>query len=253
MQQPDSVSIRILRARGTPPDGMMTLRVDLAEFFRMITRVGRDGALLLLTIRALRQRSGGGIRMHDLVWTMGASPRRIRAWLDRLVATESLVYDATNGTVDVELPEPSTPIWSEIHPPLIPLRYELPTHWFIHVLPRLGRGTFVAYLYLLRRDGMSAPATLEIAPLAREARFGTSLHARWHLRRLRCNGLIRFDPATESLLVVDPPPLTPTARRWLRRRRMGDTAQRWIWFALAALVAVAISTTFLVLRTRLGA
>jgi hypothetical protein len=33
---------------------------------------------------------------------------------------------------------------------------------------------------------------------------------------------------------------------------MGDTAQRWIWFALAALVAVAIGT-LVVLRARPGA
>jgi hypothetical protein len=253
MQQPDSVSIRILCARGTPPDGMMTLRVDLAEFFRLIADVGRDAALLLLTIRALRQRSGGGIRIHDLAWVTGASTARIRLWLDQLVAAGSLVYDATNGTVDVELPEPATPTWADIHPPAIPLRYELPTHWFIHVLPRLGRGTFVAYLYLLRRDGMSAPATLEIASLAREARLGTSLHARWHLRRLRRHGLIRPDKATESLVVVDPPPLTRGARRWLRRRRMAGTAQRWMWFALAALVALAIIAVLLVARTRPGA
>jgi hypothetical protein len=251
MQQPDS--IRILRAHGTPLDGMTVLRVDLAEFFHMVARVGRDAALLLLTIRALRQRSGGSIRMHDLGWIIGASPRRIRAWLDRLVAEGNLVYDATNGTVDVELPEPATPTWTDIHPPGVPLRYELPTHWFIHVLPRLGRGTFVAYLYLLRRDGMSAPATLEIASLTREVGFRTSLYAQWCLRRLRRSGLIRFEPATESLLVLDPPPLTPALRRWLRRRRMGDTAQRWIWFALAALVAVAISTAVVVLRTRPGA
>lgn len=247
--QPDSVSIRILRAHGTPPDGMTVLRVDLAECFRMVARVGRDAALLLFTIRALRQR-GGGIRMHDLTWIMGASPRRIRVWLDRLVAAGSLVYDATNGTVDVELPEPATPTWTDIQPPGIPLRYELPTHWFIHVLPRLGRATFVTYLYLLRRDGMSAPATLEIASLAREAGFGTSLRARWHLRRLRRYGLIRPDAVTESLLVVDPPPLTPAARRWLRRRRMAGTAQRWMWLALAALAIVMV---LLVLRTRPGA
>jgi hypothetical protein len=253
MQQSDFVSIRILRAHGTPPDGMTVLHVDLAEFFRMVARVGRDAALLLLTIRALRQRSGGGIRMHDLAWIMGASARRIRAWLDRLVAAGSLVYDQTNGTVDVELPEVAPPTWTDIHPPGLPLRFELPTHWFIHVLPRLGRGTFVTYLYLLRRDGMSAPATLEIAALAREAARATSLHAQWYLRQLRRSGLIRFDPATESLLVLDPPPLTPASRRWLRRRRMGETAQRWIWFALAALVALAITTLLLVLRTRPGA
>ncbi|HYC59892.1 MAG TPA: hypothetical protein VEK79_10045 [Thermoanaerobaculia bacterium] len=253
MQQPDSVSVRILRAHGTPPDGMTVLHVDLAEFFRMVARVGRDAALLLLTIRALRQRSGGGIRMHDLAWITSVSPRRIRSWLDQLVAAGSLVYDQTNGTVEVELPEVAPPTWTDIHPPGLPLRSELPTHWFIHVLPRLGRRAFVAYLYLLRRDGMSAPATLEIAALAREAALVTPLHARWHLRQLRRFGLTRFDPVTESLLVLDPPPLTPASRRWLRRRRMGDTAQRWIWFALAALVAAAIGTLLLVLRTRPGA
>ncbi len=100
---------------------------------------------------------------------------------------------------------------------------------------------------------MTAPATLEIASLTREAALATSLHARWHLRQLRRFGLTRFDSATESLFILDPPPLTPASRRWLRRRRMGNTAQRWIWFALVALIGVAISTLLLVLRTRPGA
>lgn len=241
MPQRDRIAIRILRQRGTPQDGVTTLRVDLADFFRAVARVGRDPALLLLTLRALRQRSGGGgVRLHDLRWIMGASPRRLRGWLDQLVAAECLVYDATNGSMDVELPEPTGPAWTDLQPPHIALRHELPTHWFVLVLPRLGRAAFVAYLYLLSRDGIRAPSTLALAALARDAAFRTQLHARWHLRRLRTSGLIVPDVATHALVILDPPPLTPAGRRWLRRRRMGESVPRWMWLALAVVLLVAL-------------
>ncbi len=248
MSQRDPISVRVLQQRGTPPDGVTTVRVDLAAFFDMVPQVGRDPALLLLTIRALRQRSGRGMRLDDLTWILGARANRLRAWLDRLAAAGGLIYDARDGTVEIELPEPTAPTWTEIHPPHIPLRFELPTHWFIHVLPRLGRGTFVTYLYLLRRDGLSAPATLTVSSLARDAAFRTTLHARWHLRRLRLHGLIAPDAATESLVVLDPPPLTAAARRWLRQRRMtGMTQQRLVlvllFITVVMIVAVLLART----------
>ncbi|HEX6087072.1 MAG TPA: hypothetical protein VF266_21255 [Thermoanaerobaculia bacterium] len=252
MSHRDPVSVHVLQQRGTPPDGVTTVRVDLAAFFDMVPQVGRDPALLLLTIRALRQRSGRGIRLDDLTWIMGARARRIRAWLDRLATAGCLIYDATDGTVEIELPEPPPPTWTDVHPPHIPLRFELPTHWFIHALPRLGRATFVTYLYLLRRDGLSAPATLELTSLAREAAFRTTLHARWHLARLRRRGLVAPDAATESLVVMDPPPLTPAARRWLRQRRMTGMTPRRLMLVVV-LVAVVLSAVVLLARTALGA
>src|SRR5258706_2645065 len=97
--QPEHVSVRILRTRGTPSDGVTTLAADLPAVFRSIAAVGPDAALLLLTIRALRQRSGGRIALRDLEWIMHAAGARVGAWLDRLAGAELLVYDRTNGTI----------------------------------------------------------------------------------------------------------------------------------------------------------
>lgn len=240
MSQPEHVSVRILQQRATPAEGVTTVHVDLAAFFETVASVGRDPALLLLTIRALRQRGGQRMPFDDLAWIMRARANHVRAWLDRLAAARQLVYDTSGGTVDIELLEPTPPSWTDLHPPHIPLRYELPTHWFIHVLPRLGRATFVAYLYLLRRDGLSAPATLVHASLATEAAVGTTLHARRHLRRLRRFGLVVPD-ASGALVVLDPPPLTPAARRWLRRRRLtGWTLHRLLLALMVVAVIVAV-------------
>jgi hypothetical protein len=247
MHRPDAIAVRILRQRGAPPDGITTFRTDLAELLRMVGRVGRDPALLLLTVRALRQRSGSSVRLADLAWIMGASPLRIRCWLDRLAAADLVVYDATNGTIDVEVRESGLATFAEVQPPHMLLRYELPTHWFIHVLPRIGRPAFAVYLYLLTRDGTQAPATLLLPLLAHAVGLRTVLHARLSLWRLRRFGLIARDPARSGLVVRDPPPLTPAARRRLRfRRRYGYAViTRWVGrivVLLALLLAILLLT-----------
>ncbi|HYH05618.1 MAG TPA: hypothetical protein VEK11_01035 [Thermoanaerobaculia bacterium] len=242
------MTIRILQQHGTPPDGMTTVRVDLGEFFDHVRRNGRDPALLLLAIRALRQRGGGRLQLSDLAWMLGARPARLRTWLDQLARAGTLVYDSTNGSIDVELPEPDVLTWTDVHPPLLPVRHELPTYWFLHVLPRVGRTGFVVYLYLLHRDGTSAPATLTLPALTRDAALSTTLHAWWHLRRLRRFGLATRDAEHDALIVSDPPPLTANARRWLRRKRHGDMSRPW---ALAAVVVftVVLVLTLLIVRT----
>lgn len=241
-----------MRQRGTPPDGLTTVHVDLAAFFDSVADVGRDPALLLLTIRALRQRTGATLRLDDLVWIMGARPKRIRAWLDRLAAEGQLVYDVADDVIEIELPEPPPPTWTDVQPPHIPLRFELPTHWFIHILPRLGRATFTAYLYLLRRDGLTAPATMDLASLAEDATLRTTLHARWHVWRLRRHGLVALDRKTETLVVMDPPPLTSAARRWLRHLRTTGITPRRLVLAVALVLATVIVVVLLV-RTASGA
>jgi hypothetical protein len=252
MPHPDRIALRVLQQRGTPPDGLTTVHIDLAAFFASVAEVGRDPALLLLTIRALRQRTGATLRLDDLVWIMGARPKRIRAWLDRLAAEGQLVYDMADGVIEIELPEPTPPTWTDVQPPHIPLRFELPTHWFIHVLPRLGRATFTAYLYLLRRDGLTAPATMDLASLAEDARLRTTLHARWHLWRLRRHCLVALDSKAETLVVMDPPPLTSAARRWLRHLRTTGITPRRLVLAVTLVLAAVIVAVVLV-RTASGA
>lgn len=245
MPQPDRIALRVLQQRGTPPDGVTTVHVDLAAFVESLPQIGRDPALLLLTIRALRQRSGATLRLGDLVWVMGARSRRIRTWFDRLAAEGKLVYDVTDGVIEIELPEPTPPTWTDVQPPHIPLRFELPTHWFIHVLPLVGRATFTTYLYLLRRDGLTAPATVDSAALARDTRLRTTVHARWHLWRLRRNGLVALDRKAETLVVLDPPPLSPKARRWLRQLRTTGLTPPRLALAVALVVLVLIAVMVL--------
>jgi len=220
------------------------LRVDLAAFFGMVARMGRDPALLLLTIRALRQRSSL-LRVHDLAWMLGTSPARLRTWLERLSADGALVYDLANGTIEVEVPVSTPPAWAELQPPHLAIRHELPTHWFIHVLPRIGRTAFVVYLYLLMRDGLRMPSTLSLVALVRAADLRGAIAARWHLWRLRRFGLLRLDTAG-ALVLRDPPPLTPAARWRLRSLRKYGAGVRWLGrvgivllLLLAALVLVA--------------
>jgi hypothetical protein len=248
MPQRDRVTIRILQQHATPPDGMTTVRADLGEFFDHVRRIGRDPALLLLTIRALRQRGGGRLQLSDLTWMLGARPARLRTWLDQLARAGTLVYDGTNGSIDVELPEPDVLTWTDVHPPLLPVRHELPTYWFLHVLPRVGRTGFIVYLYLLHRDGTTAPAALTFSALQRDAALLTVVHARWQLRRLRRFGLLTVDAEHDVLVVSDPPPLTPNARRWLRRRRRGDVSWRWAWAAVVVFT-ILLLLTLLVART----
>lgn len=251
MPQPERIALRVLQQRSTPPDGVTTVHVDLAAFVDSIPEVGRDPALLLLTIRALRQRGGALLRLDDLVWIMRARSRRIRAWLDRLAAEGRLVYDVREGVIEIELPELTPPRWSDVQPPHIPLRFELPTHWFIHVLPRLGRATFTTYLYLLRRDGLTAPATMNLASLTRDVGLDTSLHARWHLWRLRRHGLVALDRKAETLVVMDPPPLTSAARRSLRYLRTTGITPRRLVLAVV-LVALTLIAVIVVARAASG-
>src|SRR5688572_8794527 len=77
--------IRFLAPHAAAPEGLSIIDVDLAAFFVIVAEVGRDEALLLLLIRALRQRSGSfALRVHDLAWMLRASNRHVVRWLDRL-------------------------------------------------------------------------------------------------------------------------------------------------------------------------
>lgn len=229
-----------------PSDGVTMLAADLGAVIRSVEVVGPDAALFLLAIRALRQRGGGRLALRDLQWIMQASPARLIAWLNRLAAVGLLVYDRTNGTIDVEFPEfPSGPVPTEPSALPFPIRHELPTHWFIHVLPRVGRRAYLIYLYLLTCDGMSMPATFAVSELASATGLPSGLHARWYLWRLAHARLVTREG--RGMVVHDPPPLTSSERRWLRlRRRMGTTTIRWLWLAAAVVLLLVVAATLLV-------
>lgn len=217
--------IRIVKPEAAPLEGVQTVPTDLRRFFVVVRRVGRDSGLLLLTIRALRQRAPHGQpAFEDLLWTLGASPRAVRRWLETLSQAGLLVYDTTAPTdiLVLELADLGPePVFSERGADDITLHHDLPTHYFLHVLPRVGRLSFVYYLYLLAQE--RAPTTeagLALDHAAATLGLKNEKHAARELRRLERHKLVATHP-TGVLLLRDPPPLAPFARMLLRLRARG--------------------------------
>ncbi|HEX8411815.1 MAG TPA: hypothetical protein VF883_23405 [Thermoanaerobaculia bacterium] len=217
--------------------------MDLASFFALVADVGRDEALLLLLIRALRQRSGSfAFRVHDLAWMLRASNGHVLRWLDRLTKHRRVVYHAEElwgvDTVVVEIHlDPSVAAYAVQH-------HTLPTSWFF-TLPLIGRPTFTCFLFLLTReshDGLVRPTDV-----ARAVGLRGHLHAAWHLRKLRRHGLLARHPHTGAVVLRDPPPLTRRQRIRLRylahptlRRALGDVILLLVLLA-AFVVGLALS------------
>jgi hypothetical protein len=209
----DTVRFRVLAPQPPPVEGLSTVTTDLGAFFVIVGRVGRDEALLLLLIRALRQRrTERGLRLQDLAWVLRASEGGVSRWLDRLTHHGLLVYQVEEGsgveTVTVELaPEEGASAW-------VVRSHELPSHWFVQTLPLLGRATFSVFLFLLSRDTHEGLARID--DIVTNVRLRGRLHAHWHLRRLQAHALLSPHPSNGSLVVRDPSP--PTASERLRLR-----------------------------------
>ena len=211
----DNTRIRFVTPRPEPPEGISTVRADLSAFFVVVERVGRDEALLLLLTKALRQRTGLlALRVNDLAWMLRVSNRRVVRWLDRLVASGHVIYHVEDvwgiDTVLVEIVAGSI----EPHHYDRTVQQELPTHWFVQVLPLIGRTSFAVYLYLLWCEP-HRPAT-HLDHLRDMVRLLGRLHARWHLRKLRRRSLVAPDPEHGGLVVLDPKPPTRAERLRLR-------------------------------------
>jgi hypothetical protein len=217
--------IRVLRPDRPPVEGVQTLPTDLKRFFVIVRRVGRDSGLLLLTIRALRHRAPQGQpEFTDLLWILGTSPRRIRSWLETLSQAGLLVYDTTNAR-DILILEIADlgppPVFEERGPDEITLHHEIPTHLFLHVLPRVGRLSFIYYLYLLAQEtSPTTPAALTLERAVEDLALKSEKQARKELVRLERKELVAPHPSG-VLLLRDPPPLRPFARRLLRLRARG--------------------------------
>jgi len=208
----DGVRFRVLAPHTPPVEGLSTVATDLGAFFVIVGRVGRDEALLLLLIRALRQRQGErGLRLHDLAWALRASEGGVSRWLDRLTHHGLIVYQEEEGkteTVTVEvMAEEAASAW-------VTRRHDLPSHWFVQTLPLLGRTTFAVFLFLLSRDTHEGLARID--DIVTNVQLRGRLHAQWHLRRLHAYALLSPHPSNGSLLVRDPAP--PTAAQRLRLR-----------------------------------
>jgi hypothetical protein len=94
--------------RGEPPEGLVIVKVDLTSFFGLVESVGRNEALLLLLVKALRTRYGPfRLRVYDLAWRMRVGHHRVIRWLDRLVVARLVVYTLQDllerDTVEVEI------------------------------------------------------------------------------------------------------------------------------------------------------
>jgi hypothetical protein len=211
----DNTRLRFVTPRPEPPEGVSTVRADLSAFFVVVERVGRNEALLLLLTKALRQRTGLlALRVNDLAWMLRVSNRRVIRWLDRLVKSGHVVYHVEDlwgvDTVLVEIVAGGI----EPHHYERSVHQELPTHWFVQVLPVLGRTTFTVYLYLLWCEPQRPDTHLD--HLVETVGLIGRRHARWHLRRLRKRALVQRDPEHGGTIVADPTPPTRLQRLHLR-------------------------------------
>lgn len=214
---------------------------DLGAFFVVVGRVGRDEALLLLLIRALRQRRAEReLRLHDLAWVLRASEGGVSRWLDRLTHHGLIVYQVEEGkteTVTIEvMAEEAASAW-------VSRRHELPSHWFVQTLPLLGRTTFAVFLFLLSRDTHDGLARID--DIVTNVQLRGRLHAQWHLRRLHAHALLSPHPSNGSLVVRDPSP--PTASQRLRLRLLAlpflrRARKQIVRLALAALLLLVFLT-----------
>ncbi len=218
--------IHVSSPRGRLPEGVSVVDVDLDSFFALLRKIGNDPGLLLLTLRALRQRSAyGGMRFLDLAWVLRTSERRVAKWFERLSAEGLVIYqlqsDLGIDVFTVEIVEDDTPSAPPRTDAVIPsVRHALPTHWFAQVLPRIGRVTFLAYLYLLGRETDDKGPALDLKHMARALRLWTERRAHHHILRLHRHGMVRRHPH-RGLIVADPPPLTRTQHLHLRLRELG--------------------------------
>jgi hypothetical protein len=207
----------VLWPHGPLPEGPITLPVDLAAFFRSVAALGPDAALLLLTIRALRLRAAyGDARVSDLGWILGVPRRWVARQLQHLADAGQLVFEATgNETIRVELtPPPDERLLFDDRDPAPGVRHEILTHWFTQLLPRLGRRGFLAYLYIRSHETQAVLGWFTLANLRAACGTRSVLGARMQLARLRRFGLVRH--GDRGLVVVDPLPLRPLGRLYLR-------------------------------------
>lgn len=242
----DSTRLRFLMPHAEPAEGLSTVRADLSAFFVIVGRVGRDEALLLLLTKALRQRTGLlALRVNDLAWMLRVSNRRVIHWLDRLVRERLVVYHIEDfwgvDTVIVEIVGgPASPNAFErtVHA-------DLPTHWFVQVLPIVGRTTFTVFLYFLWCEPQRSETHID--HLVDMAALRSRAHAALHLRRLRAHGLLVPGDGGE-LVVRDPEPPTRFQRLQLRFLAIPTLRRSLVHLAILAGMTVVVAAVLLFLR-----
>jgi hypothetical protein len=242
----DATRLRFLTPRPEPTEGLATVSADLTVFFVVVGDVGRDEALLLLLVRALRQRTGLlALRVNDLAWMLRVSNRRVIRWLDRLVHHRLVVYHVEDlwgvDTVIVEI------VGGAVVPHSFErtVHSELPTHWFVQVLPIVGRTTFTVFLYFLFLEPQRSETHVD--HLVETVALRGRVHAHWHLRRLRAHGLLMAS-ASGGFVVRDPEPPTRFQRLQLRFLAVPTLRRSLVHLAVLAVVLLAIAALLLFLH-----
>jgi hypothetical protein len=242
----DSTRLRFLVPHAEAPEGLATVKADLSRFFLVVGSVGRDEALLLLLVRALRQRTGLlALRVNDLAWMMRVTNRSVLRWLDRLVRQRLVVYHVEDfwgvDTVIVEIVGgiAANSFERTIHA-------ELPTHWFVQVLPIIGRTTFTVFLYFLWCEPHRSE--LHVDHLVEMAALRGRLHAAWHLRRLHAHGLLV--QTANGVTVRDPAPPSRLQRVQLRFLAVPNLRRSLAQIAVLLVLLSALAAFVFILRTR---
>jgi hypothetical protein len=242
----DNTRLRFLTPRPEPAEGVSTVRADLSAFFIVVGRVGRNEALLMLLTKALRQRTGLlALQVNDLAWMLRVSNRRVIHWLDRLVRERLVVYHVEDfwgvDTVIVEIVGGigvSNAFERTVHS-------DLPTHWFVQVLPIIGRTTFTVFLYFLWCEPQMADTHID--NLVETAALRNRAHASFHLRRLHAHGLL-MPNASSGYVVRDPEPPTRFQRLQLRFLAIPSLRRSLVHLSILAFVLFAIAGLLLFLH-----
>ena len=242
----DNTRLRFVTPRPEPPEGVSTVRADLSAFFVVVDRVGRNEALLLLLAKALRQRTGLlALRVNDLAWMLRVSNRRVIRWLDRLTRSGHVIYHVEDlwgiDTVLVEI------VAGTSHGYERTVQQDLPTHWFVQVLPLVGRTTFTVYLYLLWCEPHRTDSHVD--HLVGMVKLRGRAHARWHLRKLERRALLARHPEHGGLVVSDPAPPSRFERLLLRYLAIPFLRRALVHLAVLA-TAILVLVLFLALLAR---
>lgn len=235
----DSTRLRFLTPRPEPPEGISTVRADLSAFFVVVDRVGRNEALLLLLAKALRQRTGLlALRVNDLAWMLRVSNRRVIHWLDRLTRSGHVIYHVEDlWGIDTVLVEIVAGVQSHRYERTV--QQDLPTHWFVQVLPLVGRTTFTVYLYLLWCEPHRSESHVD--HLVGMVKLAGRIHARWHLQKLARRALLARHPEHGGIVVADPAPPTRFERLLLRYLAIPFLRRSLVHVALLAAAVLALA------------
>jgi hypothetical protein len=230
LHDPDETRIAFAGPRPAAAEGLVTVPIDFGHLFSLIPLVGRNAALLYVTLRALRQAGTGALTLDDLAWKLRAHPWRVRRWMHQLEKQRLIVSRRAHGSfADILLLEVP-----ERRP--VRIEHEVPVHWFEHVLPLHPRSRFFLYLYIRSHEWGGSVASLSRQRIQRVLLLSPA-HVRWHLWHLHRAGLVVQDRG--EYVVRDPAPLSVIDQRALQLRQLRVLGWPLARICIALAVAIA--------------